>query len=138
MASRYRPPEQSRGGQIFDGLFLLALVYLALFLPLVLGLTGGGTVVEKPDKLTWEAIGQNPTMQAQWEKLGYSLEDAAAIVTERFDYTIDPFMLIITALVIIGYFAFMLLFSEKEYLEVIAEKFDAADEKGDGHGGSGS
>jgi len=132
MAKKYQPPQQSRGGQIFDALFLLALVYGALFLPLVLGLTGGGTVVEKPAELTWESIGQNATMQAQWEKLGYSLEDAAEIVTERFDYTIDPVMLVITAAVIIGYFAFMLVFSQREYREVIEEKFNSDDRTGEG------
>ncbi len=127
MTKKYQPKTQSVGGQIFDALFLLVLVYIVLFLPLVLGLTGGGTVVETPETLTWEAIGQNETMQAQWEKLGVSLEDAAAIVTERFDYTVDPVMLIITAVVILGYFLFMLYFSEKEYKEVIAEKFDSSE-----------
>jgi hypothetical protein len=31
---------------------------------------------------------------------------------------------VITAVVIIGYFVFMLVLSEKEYKQVIAEKFD--------------
>jgi hypothetical protein len=34
-------------------------------------------------------------------------------------------MLIVTGLVILGYFVFMLKVSEKEYREVIAEKFDS-------------
>ena len=46
MNKKYEPPVQSGIGQIFDSIFLLALVYIALFIPLVLGLTGaGGTEV---------------------------------------------------------------------------------------------
>ena len=74
--------------------------------------------------LSWEALGQNPTMQAQWEKLGYKVEGAADIITQPFDYTIDYAGIVITALVILGYFVFMLRVSEKEYRQVIAEKFD--------------
>ncbi len=122
---KYRPPEQSKGGQIFDSVFLLALVYITLFAPLILGLTGGGTTIDRPDEISWETLGQNETMQAQWEKLGHTPESAADIITERFDYSIDPLMLAITALVIIGYFIFLLKMSEKEYREVIAEKFDS-------------
>ena len=36
---KYTPPEQSKGGQIFDSVFLLVLVYVTLFAPLVLGLS---------------------------------------------------------------------------------------------------
>ena len=63
-------------------------------------------------------------MQAQWEKLGYKVEGAADIITQPFDYTIDYVGMVITALVILGYFVFMLRVSEKEYRQVIAEKFD--------------
>lgn len=122
---KYSPPSQPRGGQIFDSVFLLVLVYVTLFAPLVLGLTGGGTFSTKPEQVTWETLGQNDAMQAQWEKLGYTPESAADIITERFDYTINPIMLIVTGLVILGYFVFMLKVSEKEYREVIAEKFDS-------------
>lgn len=122
---KYTPPEQSKGGQIFDSVFLLVLVYVTLFAPLVLGLTGGGTYIDRPEEVTWESLGQNETMQAQWEKLGYTADSAADIITERFDYTINPIMLIITAVVIIGYFVFLLKMSDKEYREVISEKFDS-------------
>ena len=74
--------------------------------------------------LTWEKLGQNPTMQAQWEKLGYTKESAAEIITQPFDYTIDTVGVVITGVVIVGYFIFMLVLSEKEYKQVIAEKFD--------------
>lgn len=149
MAKRYSPPQQSAGGQIFDAVFLMVIVFLALFLPLWLkiavparervlpdGVTltetadAEGNLVQAWDGLTWEAIGQNPTMQAQWGKLneaypgGYTLEKVADIVTQRFNYELDVLGIALTAVVVIGYFAFLLIVSEKEYKQVIAEKFD--------------
>lgn len=124
MGKRYDPPKQSGIGQLFDSLFLLALVYVALFIPLILGLTGAGTTTKMPETVTWETLGQNETMQAQWEKLGHTPESAAEIITTRFEYTIDPLMLAITAIVILGYFVFLVKVSEREYRDVIREKFD--------------
>jgi predicted PurR-regulated permease PerM len=139
MAQRYNPPKQSIPGQLFDVAFLLALVFLALFVPLWLQIAVPSRVEKLPANVTytaaadgtktwsglsWEALGQNPTMQAQWEKLGYKVEGAADIITQPFDYTIDYVGMVITALVILGYFVFMLRVSEKEYRQVIAEKFD--------------
>ena len=63
-------------------------------------------------------------MQAQWEKLGYTVETAADIITQPFDYTIDTAGLIITGIVIIGFFVFLIVMSDREYRQVIAEKFD--------------
>ena len=60
---------------------------------------------------------------AQWEKLGYDPEKAKPIITNKFDYSIDPLWLLITVAVIVGYFVFVLRISEKEYRQVIAEKF---------------
>lgn len=139
MAQRYNPPKQSIPGQLFDVAFLLALVFLALFVPLWLQIAVPSRVEKLPagvtytaaadgaktwSGLSWEALGQNPTMQAQWEKLGYKVEGAADIITQPFDYTVDYVGIAITALVILGYFIFMLRMSEKEYRQVIAEKFD--------------
>jgi predicted PurR-regulated permease PerM len=136
----YVPPKQSIPGQLFDVAFLLALVFAALFLPIWLGiavparvekLPVGVTYTLKADKttkdwkgLTWEKLGQNPTMQAQWIKLGYTKESAADIITQPFDYTIDVAGVLLTGLVILGYFLFLLFMSAKEYKQVIAEKFD--------------
>jgi hypothetical protein len=75
-------------------------------------------------KVTWESLGQNAVEQTQWIKLGYDPDKAATLINSRFDYTIDPMMLIITILVVAGYFIFMLKVSDKEYREVIKEKFD--------------
>jgi hypothetical protein len=138
MAAKYNPPQQSTAGQFFDVAFLLILVFGALFLPIWLKIAVPSRVEKLPEGvsyqtaadgsktwtgLTWEKLGQNPTMQGQWEKLGYTKETAAAIITQPFDYQFDVGGVVITAIVVIGYFLFMLFISEKEYKQVIAEKF---------------
>ena len=121
---RYQPPQQSKLGQVIDSLFLLALVFLALFAPLYLGLAGGGkTAIEFAEK-TWVGMGQNETMAAQWEKLGYTPESAADLIASRFDYSFSPLELLITALVVIAYFYILFHWSKKEYKDVIDEKFN--------------
>jgi hypothetical protein len=92
--------------------------------PLLLKLAGGGTTKTEYPNPTWESLGQNPTMAAQWEKLGFAPEKAATIIGTRFDYTIDWTALAFTAAVIVGYFVFMFRYSDREYREVIAEHFD--------------
>jgi len=124
MKPRYEPPKQSGAGQFFDSAFLLVLVYVALFTPLILGLTGAGSTNVMPETVSWETLEQNEVMQGQWEKLGYTPDTAAEIITTKFDYSIDPLMLLLTAAVIIGYFVFLVRVSDKEYCDVIAEKFD--------------
>lgn len=140
MATVYEPPKQSVAGQLFDVGFLLALVFAALFLPIWLGIAVPSRVEKLPsgvtyklaaDKttkqwqgLTWEALGQNPVMQEQWKKLGYTKESAADIITMPFDYTIDIEGVLVTGLVILGYFLFLMFMSRKEYKQVIAEKFE--------------
>ncbi|MFD2739487.1 hypothetical protein ACFSUD_07910 [Sulfitobacter aestuarii] len=121
----YEPPTQSGIGQVFDSVFLLALVYTALFIPLVLGLTGSGTTTVLPEEITWASLEQNEVMQTQWEQLGYTPETAAELIGTRFDYAIDPLMLILTGLVILGYFVFLVKVSDKEYRQVIREKFNS-------------
>ena len=119
----YIPPEQNAGGQIFDTIFLLVIIYCVLLLPLVFGITAGETVTEKPETITWETLGQNKIMQAQWERLGMTPEDASEYICTRFVYKIEVGSLAFTALVIIGYFAIVIFFAGKEYREVINEKF---------------
>lgn len=136
----YIPPKQGLFGQLFDVGFLLALVFAALFLPIWLGIATPSRVEKLPpgvsytlaaDKttkvwkgLTWEALGQNPVMVQQWKKLGYTKESAADIITMPFQYDIDTFGVLATAVVIFGYFIFLMVMSGKEYKQVIAEKFD--------------
>ncbi len=124
----YEPPRQSALGQMIDSLFLLALVFAALFAPVYLGLAGGGkTELAVADKTTWAGLGQNAVMQAQWEKLGYTPETAAGLITSRFDYSFDPIALGVTALIVIAYFLIVVAFSKSEYREVIAERFGTRD-----------
>ena len=135
----YQPPRQSVPGQWFDVFVLLVLIFLALFLPVWLKIAVPSRVEKLPQGvsyvaaedgtktgtgLTWEALGQNPTMQQQWEKLGYTVESAADIITQPFDYTIQWKGLIGMIVLIGGYYVFLLWHSEKEYRQVIQEKFD--------------
>jgi hypothetical protein len=127
MKKNYTPPSQGMFGQIFDSILILVLVYASLMLPLLMK---ADAKAEEPAAAapvvvnTWASLGQNEVQQAQWVKLGFDPEKAAAIINNRFDYTIDPMMLIITILVVVGYFVIVLKVSDKQYREVIAEKFD--------------
>ena len=127
MSKHYTPPNQGMFGQIFDSILILVLVYASLMLPLLMKAeTKGAEPVAAAAVVvnTWESLKQNEVMQAQWIKLGHTPDTAAAIINNRFDYTIDPMMLIITIFVVVGYFFIMLKVSDKQYREVIAEKFD--------------
>ena len=92
--------------------------------------------------LTWEGLQQNAEMQTAWQKLWDSqgvqaitggmgqapadaMEGAALIITSRYDYTFSWAGLIATLAVVAGYFAFLVTYSDREYREVIAEKFGA-------------
>lgn len=120
----YEPPKQSVISQIFDSFFLLVLVLGALFAPLYLGLAGGGkTEIQVADKATWAGLGQSAAQQAVWEKLGQTPETAAPIIVSRFDYTFDTTEMVITALVVVGYFVLLFMFSRVEYNDVIEERF---------------
>jgi succinate dehydrogenase hydrophobic anchor subunit len=119
----YEPPTQSVIGQIVDAFLMLVLVLVILYLPLLLGLAGGGTTTQVFDSPTWESLGQNAVMAAQWEKLGFDPAKAAEIIGKRFDYSFSWLSFAITAVVIVGYFVAMLRWSDKEYREVIAERF---------------
>ncbi len=128
MNKNYTPPNQGMFGQIFDTILVLVLVYSSLMLPLLFKAAAkaedAAAAAATAVKATWESLGQNAVQQAQWIKLGYDPDKAASLINSRFDYTIDPVMLIITIVVVGGYFWFMLKVSDKEYREVIREKFD--------------
>jgi len=119
----YEPPAQSVFGQIIDAVLMLGLVVVTLYLPLLLGLAGSGATTKAYDNPSWETLGQNPTMAAQWEKLGFTPDTASAIIGARFDYSVSWIAFAVTALVIVGYFVVMLRWSDKEYRDVIAERF---------------
>ncbi|KQY42723.1 MULTISPECIES: hypothetical protein [Rhizobium/Agrobacterium group] len=120
----YKPPKQSFAGQIFDVITLLVLTVGALYLPLYLGLAGAAKTPAPIDNPTWEALGQNATEQQQWAALGIT-DPAAAndIITARFDYSFSWMALVVMALLVIGYFVLVVRLSDREYRDVIAERF---------------
>ena len=122
---RYEPPTQSKLGQIVDVIVLLVLTIGALYIPLWLGLAGSAQTSNVPENPTWESLGQNAVMVEKWNQLGYADPAAAAeLITSRFDYSFSIGSLLMMIVVIVGYYAIMLRFSEKEYREVISEKFN--------------
>ncbi len=126
--AKYRPPHQSKIGQIFDVIVLLVLIIGALRMPLWLGLAGGAkTPAPFNPAATWADLGQDtPEKIAAWNALGYASPDNEALqslITARFDYTINPIELLIMIVVVVGYFFLVVKFSGHEYKEVIAEKF---------------
>lgn len=126
--AKYRPPRQSKIGQIFDVIVLLVLIIGALRMPLWLGLAGGAkTPAPFNPAATWADLGQDtPEKIAAWNALGYASPDNEALqslITARFDYTINPIELLIMIVVVVGYFFLVVKFSGHEYKEVIAEKF---------------
>lgn len=120
--AKYTPPEQDKALQFIDIGFLVLAIFGALWVPLKMG-AGAAKELTKIDNPTWEALGQNPTMVAAWEKLGYTVEKAHDVIQNRYNYTIDWPILILMAALLIGYYVFLFWASDKEYREVIAEKF---------------
>jgi hypothetical protein len=120
----YRPPEQSMLGQVIDSIVLLVLVVASLFLPVAMGLAGGGKTELTFAEKSWAGMQQSPLMQSVWEKLGYTADTAAPVIASRFDYSFSLPAFIVTALVILIYFGFLIYYSDKEYRDVIAERFD--------------
>ena len=120
----YQPPKQSLLAQIFDVATLLVLTVGALYLPLYLGLAGAAKVPNPIENPTWEALGQNQTEVQQWAALGVT-DPAAAndIITARFDYSFSWPALIVMTVLIVGYFVMVVKLSDREYREVIDERF---------------
>ena len=128
--ARYTPPVQGKLSQLLDVAVLLAMTFGALYAPLYLGLAGGTKTAPEVVASTWESLGQNATQVAQYQALGLATPaDAAPILTARYDYSFSWLALGIMFVVVIGYYVMMLRFSDKEYREVIAEKFGEAGRK---------
>lgn len=120
----YQPPKQSLFAQIVDVLVLLVLTVGALYIPLYLGLAGAAKTPNPIENPTWEALNQNAVEQQQWNALGIT-DPAAAneIVTARFNYDFSWTALIVMAVLVVGYFVMVVRLSDKEYREVIDERF---------------
>ncbi len=123
--AHYSPPVQSKLGQLIDVIVLVVLTVGALFVPLWMGLAGSSKSVATPvENPTWETLGQNPAQAAQYEALGYDPASAHDLILARYDYSFSVTAMLIMVVVIVVYYVLMLKFSESEYREVIAEKFD--------------
>ena len=122
--AHYVPPKQSKIGQIIDVIVLLSLTIGSLYIPLWLKLAGSAKVGEAPANPTWESLGQNATMVEKWNQLGFpDAASAASIISSRYDYSFSVVELAVMVVVIVGYYAIMLRFSEQEYRDVIDEKY---------------
>ena len=120
----YQPRKQGFVAQIVDVVVLLVLTVGALYIPLYLGLAGAAKTPKPIANPTWEALGQNAVEQQQWAALGVT-DPAAAndIITARFDYNFSWTALIVMAVLVIGYFVMVVKLSDREYREVIEERF---------------
>lgn len=122
--TRYRAPVQGKLGQVIDVIVLLIMAIGALYIPLWLKMAGSSKVPQAVENPTWEGLGQNPVMVEQWTKLGFADPASASdMITARFDYSFSVGALVAMIVIIVSYYAILLRFSEKEYREVIAEKF---------------
>jgi hypothetical protein len=154
--SPYRPPEQSPAGQLFDSLFVVALVAATLLACLYLTVlsaapapapaaaaqTAAVTAAPAPateasasaavatavavapstDGLTAE---QQKLKSERFAALGWDDAKVAErkVTIAAKSYEFDWFMLLLTAIVVITYFVFLVRTSDKELREVINERF---------------
>lgn len=155
--SPYRPPEQSSAGQLFDSLFVVALVAATLLVCLYLTVLSAAPAPAPEPAAQTTAVAEAPAADASTNAAAATAVAAAPIAdgltadqqklkTERFtalgwddakvaerkaaiaakSYEIDWLMLILTAVVVIGYFVFLVRASDKELREVINERFGPA------------
>jgi hypothetical protein len=123
--AKYTPPQQSKALQLFDIACVVAAIFVALWFPLHMQWAGNTKVMETIANPTWEALRQTPAQIEQWVKLGYA--DAAAahdIIQNKWDYTINWTQLALLVVALVGYFVFLFKASDREYRDVIDEKFN--------------
>lgn len=120
----YQPPKQGFVAQIVDVIVLLILTVGSLYAPLYLGLAGAAKTPNPIENPTWEALNQNAVEQQQWAALGITdPAEANDIVTARFNYDFSWAAFVVMAILVIGFFVLVVKLSDKEYREVIAERF---------------
>jgi hypothetical protein len=120
----YQPPKQTLAGQIIDVIVLLVLTVGSLYVPLYLGLAGAAKTPTPIENPTWEALNQNASEQQQWAALGFT-DPASAndIITARFNYDFSWAALIAMVVIVVGFFVLVVRLSDREYRDVIAERF---------------
>ena len=155
--SPYRPPEQSSAGQLFDSLFVVALVAATLLVCLYLTVLSAAPAPAPEPAAQTTAVAEAPAADASTNTAAATAvaaapsadgltDDQQKLKTERFtalgwddakvaerkaaiaakSYEIDWLMLILTAIVVIGYFVFLVRASDEERREVINERVGPA------------
>ena len=134
----YQPPRQSGFGQAIDSLLILVVLFICLLVPFrwdaitatfapAQPATTEAAVTEaaKEPEPTWESLKQTPVQAQQWEKLGKKPADAKPLIDAKFDFEADlhSWKLPLTIIVIVAYFIFLLRTSDREYRQVIDERF---------------
>ena len=127
----YVPPKQSRRGQVFDSVFILALLFAVLF-----GVTYYSNSAAAPTTSTAKPLAQLPITQTERQQYQRAIDEglvdlkgvndqviASTPKSGSKQYPISPVALLVTFAVIAGYLLFVFLMSFREYREVIRERF---------------
>jgi hypothetical protein len=127
----YVPPKQSRRGQVFDSVFILALLFAVLF-----GVTYYSNASAAPTTSTAKPLSELPITPTERQQYQRSIDeglvdlkgvnDQVAASTPKSgskQYPISPLALLVTFGVIGAYLLFVYLMSFREYREVIRERF---------------
>ena len=137
----YKPPRQSGMGQVVDSLLILIVLFICLLVPFrwdsivaafaptpAAETVAAAAEVAKEPEPTWEGLKQTPVQAQQWEKLGKKPADAKPLIDAKFDFEADlrSWKLPLTVIVIVAYFIFLLRTSDREYRQVIDERFGSS------------
>jgi hypothetical protein len=127
----YVPPKQSRRGQVFDSVFILALLFAVLF-----GVTYYSNAAAAPSTPRPKPLAELPITQTERQQYQRSIDeglvdlkganDQVAASTPKSgskQYPISPVALVLTFGVIGAYLLFVYVMSFREYREVIRERF---------------
>ncbi|MDX6302492.1 MAG: hypothetical protein QOF53_3706 [Nocardioidaceae bacterium] len=127
----YVPPKQSKRGQIFDSVFILALLFAVLF-----GVTYYSNSAAAPTTSSVKPLSQLPITQTERQQYQAAIDeglvdlkgvnDQVAASTAKSgskQYPISPLALLLTFGVIGAYLLFVYIASFREYREVIHERF---------------
>ena len=127
----YVPPKQGKRGQIFDSVFILALLFAVLF-----GVTYYSNSAAAPTTPAAKPLEQLPITQTEREQYQKAIDqnlvdlkgvnDQVAASTPKpgsEQYPISPLALLLTFGVIAAYLLFVYVMSFREYREVIRERF---------------
>ncbi len=130
----YVPPKQSKRGQIFDSVFILALLFAVLF-----GVTYYSNAAAAPATAAAKPLSELPLTQAERAQYQRAIDeglvdlktvnDQVAASTPKAgskQYPINLLDLLATFGVIAAYLLFVYVMSFREYREVVRERFGPA------------